>query len=81
VQDRFVSLVSKGSQYRYWEHRYPDVIELVSKQTIEGSRTQLQELIMLVDRLKRDFEGERARLKPSKPPRFLPTGLPGRPRP
>lgn len=72
VQDRFLTIVELGAMERYYKWRYQDVIELVSKESTENSRTPLQELMMLADRFHRDFEVEKARLKPQKPSRVIP---------
>lgn len=71
VQDRFLTILEYGSIARYWRYRYKSVVELVSKMTLEQSRTPLQELMMLSDRYVRDFENEKAKLKPQKPIKVL----------
>lgn len=75
VQDRFLTIFEYGSLARYWRRRYRDVIELVTKESTELSRTPLQELIMLADRFDRLYEAEKVKLKPAKPPRVLPRFL------
>lgn len=72
VQDRYLSVIDNGAIARYWKHRYKSVVELVSKNTTENTRTPLQELMMLADRYTRDFESDRKRLQPTKPPRTIP---------
>lgn len=72
VQDAFLTVVEYGCVARYWRYRYKSVVELVSKQSTESSRTPLQELIMLSDRFDRLYELEKAKLKPQKPARFIP---------
>lgn len=81
VQDRFMTVVEYGSIARYWKWRYKDVVEMVSKISTEQTRTPLQELIMLSDRFDRQFEIEKARLKPQKPAKVIPVYQPqyGRP--
>ena len=81
VQDRFFTILEYGSLSRYWKYRYKSVVELVSKMTTESSRTPLQELIMLSDRFQRDYELEKVKLKPAKPPRRIPTFSEGKGRP
>lgn len=81
VQDRFLTVVEYGTIARYWQWRYKSVVELVSKMTQESSRTPLQELIMLSDRFKREYEAEKAKLKPQKPPRVIPRYKEGAGRP
>ena len=81
VQDRFLTIVEYGSIARYWRWRYKSVVEVVSKMSIESSRTPLQELIMLSDRFDRLYEIEKAKLKPQKPPRTIPRYLQGGGRP
>ena len=49
--------------------------------TQENTRTPLQELIMLADRCDREFNDERARMKPMKPARTIPIFKDGQPRP
>lgn len=73
VQDKFLTILEYGSIARYWKYRYKSVVELVSKMTQESSRTPLQELIMLSDRFDRLYETEKAKLRPMKPPRVIPT--------
>lgn len=75
VQDKFLTIVEFGTLSRYWQWRYKDVVELVSKMTQESSRTPLQELMMLADRFSRQYETEKAKLKPMKPPRVIPQHL------
>ena len=75
VQDRFMTIIEYGCLARYWRYRYKDVVELVSKETTENTRTALQELLMLVDRFDRNYESEKAKLKPAKPPRVIPKYL------
>jgi len=77
VQDKYTTVIEYGAKARYWGYRYKDVVELVSKMSTEQSRTPLQELIMLKDRFTREFDAERARLKPQKPSWRLPTYMPG----
>lgn len=72
VQDRFLTIIEYGSLSRYYKYRYKAVVELTSKMVQENTRTPLQELIMLVDRYNRDYEVEKAKLKPSKPARRIP---------
>ena len=72
VQDKFMTVVEYGTVARYWRWRYKNVIELVSKMTMESSRTPLQELIMLSDRFDRLYEIEKGKLKPAKPARIIP---------
>lgn len=81
LQDRFWTVVEYGAIARYYRWRYKDVIELISKMTQENSRTPLQELIMLSDRFDRQYETEKAKLKPAKPPRVIPRFLEGGGRP
>lgn len=81
VQDRFMTIIQYGTNARYWEHRYRDVVELVSKNTMEASRTPLQDLMMLVDRFTRKYETEKAKLKPTKPAKIIPSFLNGSARP
>ena len=72
VQDKFMTVVEYGTLGRYWRWRYKSVIELVSKMSMEASRTPLQELIMLSDRFDRLYEIEKGKLKPGKPARIIP---------
>lgn len=72
VQDKYMTVIEYGCVARYWRWRYKAVVELVSKQTSETSRTPLQELMMLSDRFDRLYEQEKARLKPGKPARIIP---------
>lgn len=72
VQDKFMTIIEFGAIARCWKYRYRYVVELVSKMTQESSRTPLQEMIMLADRYDRDYEREKAKLKPAKPPRIIP---------
>lgn len=72
VQDKFLTIVEYGCIARYWRWRYKSVVELVSKMSLESSRTPLQELIMLSDRFDRLYETEKAKLKPAKPARIIP---------
>lgn len=81
VQDKFLTIVEYGSIARYWRWRYKSVIELVSKLSTEPSRTPLQELMMLGDRFDRQYELEKAKLKPQKPARIIPPVKEGSPRP
>lgn len=81
VQDRFLTVIEYGSIARYWKWRYKSVVELVSKMTQESTRTPLQELMMLADRFSRDYETEKAKLKPQKPPRVIPSYKQGGGRP
>lgn len=67
VQEKFFTILEYASIARYWRWRYKDVVELVSKNTTESTRTPLQELIMLSDRFDRLYETEKAKLKPMKP--------------
>ncbi len=81
VQDRFMTIIEYGAIARLWRYRYKYVVELVSKMTMESSRTPLQELIMMSDRFDRLYEIEKAKLKPAKPPRIIPQFLNGGGRP
>jgi hypothetical protein len=81
VQDRFLTILEYGSIARYWRYRYKSVVELVSKMSTEQTRTPLQELIMLSDRFDRAYEQEKAKLKPAKPPRVIPSHIEGGGRP
>ncbi len=81
VQDRFLTIVEYGALARYWQWRYKSVVELVSKQSSESTRTPLQELMMLADRFTRQYETEKAKLKPQKPSRVIPRYLEGGGRP
>lgn len=81
VQDRFHTVIDYGAIARYWQWRYKSVVELVSKQSTESSRTPLQELMMLADRFGRQYMDEKAKLKPQKPPRVIPRYLEGGGRP
>lgn len=81
VQDKFLTIIYNGAQERYWEFRYQDVVELVTKQTTEPTRTRLQELMMLADRYRRLYEQEKAKLKPQKPSRIFPVSVQGGGRP
>lgn len=81
VQDRFLTVLDAGCEERYWQWRYKDVVELVSKESTEGSRARIEELIMLSDRARRLYEAERTKLKPSKPPRNIPNFIHGQGRP
>lgn len=81
VQDRFMTIIEYGALARYWQWRYKSVVELVSKHSTESSRTPLQELMMLADRFTRQYEIEKAKLKPQKPPRVIPRYLEGGGRP
>ena len=72
VQDKFMTVVEYGTLGRYWRWRYKSVIEMVSKMSMEASRTPLQELIMLSDRFDRLYEIEKGKLKPGKPARIIP---------
>lgn len=72
VQDQYFTILEYGGMGRYWRWRYKDVVEMVSKASMESSRTPLQELIMLSDRFDRLYETEKRKLKPAKPPRFIP---------
>ncbi len=72
VQDKFLTIVEYGSIARYWRWRYKSVVELVSKMSMEASRTPLQELIMLSDRFDRLYEIEKGKLKPGKPAHIIP---------
>lgn len=72
VQDEFLTILEYGCGARFYRYRYKNVIELVSKQSTESSRTPLQELIMLSDRFDRLYEIEKAKLKPQKPARIIP---------
>lgn len=76
VQSKYWTILEYGAIARYWKWRYKDVVELISKQSQESSRTPLQELIMLSDRFDRLYEMEKVKLKPSKPARFIPSRLP-----
>lgn len=81
VQDRFMTIIEYGALARYWQWRYKSVVELVSKMSSESSRTPLQELMMLADRFTRQYETEKAKLKPQKPSRVIPRYLEGGGRP
>lgn len=81
VQDRYMTLLKFGGAAWYWKYRYKSVVELTTKMTQENTRTPLQEIIMLSDRMQREFEAERAKLKPSKPARTIPIIHPGGGRP
>jgi len=81
VQDRFLTVVEYGALARYYRWRYKSVIELVSKMSQESSRTPLQELVMISDRFDRQYETEKAKLKPQKPPRVIPRYKEGAGRP
>lgn len=81
VQDRFLTIIEAKACAKFYEWRYKDVIETITKETTENTRTQLQEFMMLVDRYNRDFENEKARLKPQKPAYAVPIFLQGRGRP
>lgn len=81
VQDKFLTIIEYGSLARYWRWRYKNVVELVSKLSTEASRTPLQELMMLSDRFERQYEIEKAKLKPQKPARIIPPVKEGSPRP
>lgn len=81
LQDRFMTILDFGALARYWQYRYKSVVELVSKMTQESTRTPLQELMMLSDRFKRDYEAEKAKLKPQKPARLIPSFMEGAGRP
>lgn len=72
VQDQYLTILEFGGIARYWRYRYKSVVELVSKNVQENTRTPLQELIMLSDRAERDYERERGKLKPMKPAFFIP---------
>lgn len=72
VQDAYLTILEFGSIARYWRFRYKSVVELVSKNVQENTRTPLQELIMLSDRAERDYERERGKLKPMKPAYMIP---------
>lgn len=81
VQDAYMTIIQYGSIARYWKWRYKSVVELVSKMTQEATRTPLQELMMLSDRFERDYESEKARLKPQKPALVIPVYKEGGGRP
>src|SRR4030042_1157207 len=81
IQDKFSTLLRKGCVAWYWRYRYKSVVETVSKMTQENTRTPLQELIKLADRCDREFNDERARMKPMKPARTIPIFKDGKPRP
>lgn len=72
VQDKFLTILEYGCIARYWRYRYKSVVELVSKMSMEASRTPLQELIMLSDRFDRLYEIEKGKLKPGKPAHIIP---------
>ena len=72
LQDRFLTILEKGFMARYYQYQYKRVIELVSKNTTENTRTPLQEFMMLADRFQREYEIEKAKLKPPKPARMIP---------
>jgi len=72
LQDKFLTILEYGCIARYWRWRYKNVIELISKLTQEGTRTPLQELIMLSDRFDRLYEIEKGKLKPTKPAHIIP---------
>lgn len=77
VQDRFMTIIEFGSIARYWRWNYKRIIETISKITTENTRTPLQEMMMLVDRFERDYEKEKAKLKPAKPARMIPVFMEG----
>lgn len=77
VQDKFLTIIEYACLARYWRYRYKSVVELISKMSLETSRTPLQELIMLSDRFDRLYETEKAKLKPQKPTRVIPRFLEG----
>lgn len=81
VQDKFLTVVEYAALARFWRYRYKQVVELVSKNVTEGTRTPLQELIMLSDRFDRLYELEKAKLKPQKPARIIPVRHEGGGRP
>lgn len=81
VQDKYLTVIEYGSIARYWQYRYKNVIDLVSKMSTESTRTPLQELMMLADRFTRDYEAEKAKLKPQKPARLIPVRKEGGGRP
>lgn len=72
VQEKFETIIEYGCLARYWRWRYKSVVELVSKMSMEASRTPLQELIMLSDRFDRLYEIEKGKLKPGKPAHIIP---------
>lgn len=72
LQDKYLTILEAGCTARYWRYRYKNVIELISKESTESSRTPLQELIMLADRADRLYETEKLKLKPAKPARKIP---------
>lgn len=72
VQSIFFTILEYGSIAKYWQWRYKDVVELVSKMTQEATRTPLQELVMLSDRFSRLYEQEKVKLRPKKPARIIP---------
>lgn len=81
LQDKFLTILRAGATARYWRYRYKNVVELVSKESTEATRTPLQELIMLADRADRLYETEKLKLKPGKPARRLPNFKEGGGRP
>jgi len=78
VQDRFMTIIEYGFGSRYWRYRYKNVIQLISKLATESTRTPLQEMMMLSDRFDRDYEKEKAKLKPQKPAFRIPVRLEGK---
>lgn len=81
IQDRFLTVLDYACISRYWQWRYKNVVELISKLSTENSRTPLQELIMLSDRFSRLYEIEKAKLKPQKPAKVIPVYQPNLGRP
>lgn len=73
VQDRFLTILENGCMDRYWQWRYKEVVQLISKMSTETTRTPLQELMMLSDRYHRLFLEDKARLKPMRPAYSIPT--------
>lgn len=76
VQDRFHTVLENGCLDRYWQWRYKEVVQLISKMSTETTRTPLQELIMLSDRYHRLFLDEKNKLKPMKPAYRIPNHNP-----
>lgn len=78
VQDRFLTVLEYGCLERYYHWREKEVVQLLSKQSQETTRTPLQEILMLSDRYHRLYLEEKAKLKPMKPayriPNFNPAG-------
>lgn len=77
VQDRFLPILDAGTLERFYKSRIPEMVESLGKITQEGTRTSLQELVMIIDRFNRSYETEKARLKPMKPAYTIPVKHPG----